>query len=423
MIKASLSKIYGTRHKLPDEVEQKFDKRALGPRLVILAVLMVVAILEYGQTHGSAHWIVFVIYGSITVLMARVSLQRMRGQTWISTFSDAILILYAIFEHAAAVGHPGVIHGVDEIVLGLAFLFLIQTGLRLQLGLVLLYAGTVASGWSLIIIFGVLSRSGIIEGHATPGLLGQSSSLMSFIASAALVMWAVRGVRSQASYAHRASRGGAILSKFLPKGIAASLWKGSIPAEVGNRHVCLLSVDIRGFSTMTSEQAIEATVATLMEFRRIVHHDISEEAGLVDKYIGDGALIVFLEGQPETQALSAIRAAEKIFNDVEMWTVRRVAENLSPVRIIITLHRGIVLAGIFDDGYRAEFSVIGAAMNSLSRIERRAKEKNLDVIASVDFLNLLPPHLLTSYGPKLVSQNGIEDRLPDVFSLDFSRAD
>ena len=63
--------------------------------------------------------------------------------------------------------------------------------------------------------------------------------------------------------------------------------------------------------------------------------------------------------------------------------------DLPPLRVIVALHTGEVLAGVFDDGLRAEFTVLGPAMNALSRIERRAKEDDLDLVASKRFVRLL----------------------------------
>jgi class 3 adenylate cyclase len=46
------------------------------------------------------------------------------------------------------------------------------------------------------------------------------------------------------------------------------------------------------------------------------------------------------------------------------------------------------LVGVFDDGVRAEYTVLGPAMNALSRIEARAKAAEIEVAASGDFLAL-----------------------------------
>ena len=44
-----------------------------------------------------------------------------------------------------------------------------------------------------------------------------------------------------------------------------------------------------------------------------------------------------------------------------------------------------------DDGHRAEFTVLGSCVSALPRIERLAKEANVDAAASRSFLDLLTP--------------------------------
>jgi hypothetical protein len=68
------------------------------------------------------------------------------------------------------------------------------------------------------------------------------------------------------------------------------------------------------------------------------------------------------------------------------------------------------LAGVFDDGLRAEFTVLGAPMNALPRIERRAKEKNVDVVAS--FLDRLPPTIRSEIAIDLLPTG--EDAEPEI---------
>ena len=59
----------------------------------------------------------------------------------------------------------------------------------------------------------------------------------------------------------------------------------------------------------------------------------------------------------------------------------------------MALHAGELLVGIFDDGVRAEYTVLGPAMNTLARLEARTKAANLDIAASGEFLRLTGPIL------------------------------
>ncbi len=67
----------------------------------------------------------------------------------------------------------------------------------------------------------------------------------------------------------------------------------------------------------------------------------------------------------------------------------RERQGLPPLRVTIALHAGDVLVGVFDDGFRAEYTVLGPAMNLLARLESRAKAADLTLAASEDFARLL----------------------------------
>ena len=51
----------------------------------------------------------------------------------------------------------------------------------------------------------------------------------------------------------------------------------------------------------------------------------------------------------------------------------RAREGLFTLRLVVALPAGDLLVGVFDDGVRAEYTVLGPAMNALARIETQAK--------------------------------------------------
>nr|WP_246205268.1 adenylate/guanylate cyclase domain-containing protein [Microvirga arsenatis] len=212
-----------------------------------------------------------------------------------------------------------------------------------------------------------------------------------------------------------------LLSRFLPEGIAAEVVASEETAEVTERHACLLAVDIRGFSALTRERPGREVIDDLMAFRRFVHDAVSRHGGIVDKYLGDGVLAVFLEGSPEDQAARAFDAADEILRPLNTW--RSHDEMPSGTHVIATLHCGPVLAGVFDDGRRAEFTVLGPAMNALPRMERRSKQANLGVVASKKFLRLLTPSRRARLDARPVERRPGDEDLPDILSVRFVEAE
>ena len=401
---------------LPDDLGREVDRRALFPRLLVLAVLGVGALLEYGHGHRAGHWIVLAVYGLTTAALALASRSAASRSwlPWAATAADAGLAVYVIADHLPRDAHD-VFLASDAVSLFPAFLLLLQTGLRLRRDLVALFAGIVAGGWLLALVLYAGSDTAAVPLGGTPFTARQALGFISFASSAGFVLYAVHWMRRAWAATLRARAHQMMLSRFLPEGVAADVIDGEGAVDIVERHVCLLSVDIRGFSTLTRTRPSREVIGVLMEFRRLVHEAVSRHGGIVDKYLGDGVLAVFLNGTPERQAADAFNAAKDVLHRVGSW--RAPTKATEGLRVIATLHRGLVLAGVFDDGRRAEFTVLGPAMNALSRMERRSKEADLDLVASKRFLRLLPTAILAQLDARLVERRAADDELPDVFAI------
>ena len=129
----------------------------------------------------------------------------------------------------------------------------------------------------------------------------------------------------------------------------------------------------------------------LLDVRALTHETVTEHGGIVDKYVGDGILAQFVAGRPQAQAHAALACGRAILARLGSLNEERAREGRPTLRITMALHCGEVLVGVFDDGHRAEFTVLGQAMNTLARIEARAKAENLTLSASQTFLQLLGP--------------------------------
>ena len=403
---------------LPDHLENDFDRRALVLRLLVLAILGAAAFLEYGHGHREGHWVVLVVYGLTTVVLALAS-RAGAGRSWLpwaATVTDAALAVYVITDHLPRDAHD-LFLATDAVSLLPAILLLIQTGMRLRRDLVAAFTGIVASGW--LISLAVLIHSASLPANGiTPAFtFRQTLGILSFAVAAGFVLYAVHRTRLAWAAVLKARWDRMLLSRFLPEGIAAEVVASEETTEVTERHACLLAVDIRGFSALTRERPSRAIINDLMAFRRFVHDAVSRHGGIVDKYLGDGVLAVFLDGSPEEQACRAFDAAYEILRPLNAWTSHD--EMPSGVHVIATLHCGLVLAGVFDDGRRAEFTVLGPAMNVLPRMERRSKQANLGVVASKRFLRLLNPSRRTRLDARPVPRRPEDEDLPDLLSVRF----
>src|SRR3546814_12758951 len=90
------------------------------------------------------------------------------------------------------------------------------------------------------------------------------------------------------------ARRAANLSYFFSPALAERLAAAPPTGTTGDRRpVAILFVDMRGFSLLGRTLPPDALAELLTEFREVVTPVVFELGGAVDKFIGDGALIVF----------------------------------------------------------------------------------------------------------------------------------
>ncbi|MFE1600299.1 adenylate/guanylate cyclase domain-containing protein [Methylobacterium sp. ID0610] len=401
-----------TRETLASVLTAGNRRRMVALRLVIFLLLLVAAQIHDGSLHAGSHWFILGGYAASSVwLVLAERHQNGRRLSWISTLLDAALAIYVVIEHMMA-GSDEAVDAGDMVSRLPAFLLLLQTGLSLRIVQTAVFAGLVASAWGLVLVAGILRPDLAPFGPAVT-LNHQIFGLLAFVVASLFVVDGVARLRRAVGEALRLEQERARLARFVPAGIDLVTPDGHTPLRF--RHAALLALDIRGFSTLTRSWGGGAVAGWLLEIRATAHAAISGQGGIVDKYVGDGVLALFLDGPPAAQARAALACAGEIRRRVAANNRDRVRNGLPALDVTAALHTGEVLVGVFDDGHRAEFTVLGPAMNALARIERRAKHENLDLAASKRFARLLGPG-----GPparRLPRRAGEED-CPDVVALD-----
>jgi adenylate cyclase len=177
---------------------------------------------------------------------------------FVGTIADAVLAVYVLGEHLPTDAHNA--RHPNE-ALSLIAAFLIQTGLRLRPGLVLLFTGVVIIGWCLAIFMVVGSPVKFLsndEGLAFARR--QAQGLVAFLASAFVVLYAVTSMCQSARRAWKEREDRLLISRFLPNGVAGDVVRGGQSANLTQRHACLLSIDIRGSSAMARNYPAATTV-------------------------------------------------------------------------------------------------------------------------------------------------------------------
>jgi adenylate cyclase len=155
--------------------------------------------------------------------------------------------------------------------------------------------------------------------------------------------------------------------------------------------VTLLASDLRGFTAMSEKLSPREVVAQLNAYHGAMMAVIERHGGVIDKFIGDGTLVVFgLDAAPEVGATAAVRCAEEMLSALGAHNEERARLGQPPLKMGIGIHTGQVIAGnIGAPGRRLEFTVIGDAVNTAARLEGLTKERGAPVLISSATVELL----------------------------------
>jgi adenylate cyclase len=190
-------------------------------------------------------------------------------------------------------------------------------------------------------------------------------------------------------------------------------------AREGQRtEAVILFSDLRGFSTFSEGRAPEEIVARLNVYFEAMVREIRAHGGVVDKFIGD-AVMAFFGGlspirEPELGAVNAARGMRAALAELNArWS----AEGLHPFDNGIGLHVGPVVLGPIGSEDRREFTLIGDAVNTASRLEGLTKELSAPILVTAALLARLPEAERRAFSPLgEVAVKGKQEKL-SVFGL------
>jgi adenylate cyclase len=152
--------------------------------------------------------------------------------------------------------------------------------------------------------------------------------------------------------------------------------------------VTLISSDLRGFTTMSEKLAPEEVVRQLNDYLGRMVDEIDAHGGALDKFMGDGILAVFgmqagSQEAPDAGAAAAVACARGMLGALQGLNLERAKEGLPPLSVGIGVHTGRVVAGnIGAPGKRLESTVIGDAVNTVSRLEGLTKDAGRPLLVS-----------------------------------------
>ncbi|WP_264211991.1 adenylate/guanylate cyclase domain-containing protein [Leisingera thetidis] len=204
--------------------------------------------------------------------------------------------------------------------------------------------------------------------------------LMIALAGLVLIVAAVR-MRGLLQRSIKEARQKANLTRYLPAQLAGRLAGGGLEAlqEGRQQKMAILFIDIRGFTSWCEGREPQEVSRLITGFRARVEEVAGRTGGLIDKYIGDAAMILF-EG--ESAAARALDCADGLQAGMEEWRKVREQAGEEGLAAGIGVHWGEVFSGVTGTPERLEYSVFGDTVNTAARLEQLTKDHGMALIVS-----------------------------------------
>ncbi len=142
-----------------------------------------------------------------------------------------------------------------------------------------------------------------------------------------------------------------------------------LPGE--RREVTMLNSDIAGFSALSQSMDAEELVGFLNAYFQRMIRVVLDHGGNIDKFQGDGMLVVFGAPNPmHDHAERALNAARAMLREIDRFNRELVAVGKPAIAVGMGLDTGEVVAGHVGSDDRMEFTLIGVPVNNSAYLSK-----------------------------------------------------
>lgn len=206
---------------------------------------------------------------------------------------------------------------------------------------------------------------------------------------------------------------------YLGRDASEQVLSGRISRGVTERiNTVLWFSDLRGSTAISESIAPNEIIPFLNDYAQASIDAIHDAGGDVLKLIGDGVLAMFAGGDMASARRAALRAEHTFRRNVSALNARRSAEGRPMTSAYVGLHVGEVFYGNIGSEDRLDFTVVGPAVNEVSRIASMCSSVDRGLLASAEFrtgLDSTGRNYLVSTGRYALRGIG---RAQDLYTLD-----
>jgi len=142
-----------------------------------------------------------------------------------------------------------------------------------------------------------------------------------------------------------------------------------LPGE--RREVTMLNSDIAGFSALSQSMDAEELVRFLNDYFQRMITVVLDHGGNIDKFQGDGMLVVFGAPNPmDDHAERALHAALAMVTEIDRFNRELTGSGKPAIAVGMGLDTGEVVAGHVGSHDRMEFTLIGVPVNNSAYLSK-----------------------------------------------------
>ena len=174
------------------------------------------------------------------------------------------------------------------------------------------------------------------------------------------------------------------MSRYMDPGIADQLLEDGADIMGGlDTTATLLFSDLRSFTNITESLGAQGTVKLLNEYFEIMVECISEQGGMLDKFIGDAIMAAFgLPISHEDDEDRGVKAGINMIKRLWDWNDLREKDGKPPLDMGLGLNTDKIVAGNIGSQKRMDYTMIGDGVNLAARLESACKQYNARILIS-----------------------------------------
>src|SRR5258705_1928412 len=173
---------------------------------------------------------------------------------------------------------------------------------------------------------------------------------------------------------------------YLGRDASEQVLRGRISRGVTERiNAVLWFSDLRGSTAISESLTPDEIIPFLNDYAQAAIDAIHDAGGDVLKLIGDGVLAMVTNQDMTSARRAALRAEHRFRRNMASLNTRRGGDGRPTTSAYVGLHIGEVFYGNIGSEDRLDFTVVGPAVNEVSRIASMWSSVDCELLASADF--------------------------------------